>query len=256
MDLEKHKSKFGNQAENYTKYRRPYDTDLYELLFSLIPEGDKKILDVACGTGKSTEQLVRDGTEVFGVDIDPLMIDEARKQAVINNLSISYEVATAEKLPYPDDTFDAVTVGTAFHWFANEVAIAEIKRVLKKGGLLYIFWTLTTKDVPVEDSIPREILIKYNWEKVPQNLRDLDFISNLLKENGINNVATTRLPFSHNDTVEDQVGLMKTASSYEVLSEENKGKFIDELIAVLTKNLGNRTHFTYEEEIQVCYGIR
>jgi ubiquinone/menaquinone biosynthesis C-methylase UbiE len=256
MEINLHKNQFGNQAENYTKYRRPYDIDVYELFFSKLPKGDTRVLDVACGTGKSAEPLVKEGLEVYGVDIDPLMIEEAKKQAEIKKLSITYSVAEAEHLSFEDEYFDAVTVGTAFHWFVNTMAMDEIKRVLKKDGLFFVFWTLTTKDVPEEDSIPSEIFKSFNWEKVPSELRNLDHIATFFKKNGLQNVSTTRLPFAHNDSVEDQVGLMKTASSYEVLSDEDKTRFIDAIQEALTTKLGNRPYFTYEEEIQVVYGFK
>jgi ubiquinone/menaquinone biosynthesis C-methylase UbiE len=256
MEIDQHKNKFGTQAENYTKYRKPYEADVHELFFSLLPTDSKRVLDIACGTGKSTEPLVREGMDVFGVDIDTLMIKEAKTQAHLKNLNIKYSVSEVEHLPFEDEYFDAVTVGTAFHWFVNGIAIGEIKRVLKKGGLLFIFWTLTTKDVPEQDSIPSEIFKSFNWEKVPPELRDLDHISSFLKDNGLQNISSARLPFTHNDTVEDQVGLMKTASSYEVLPEKDKGRFIDAIRTALTERLGNRPYFTYEEEIQVCWGFK
>jgi ubiquinone/menaquinone biosynthesis C-methylase UbiE len=229
---------------------------VHDLFFSLLSKDSGRLLDIACGTGKSAEPLVRDGFEVFGVDIDPLMIEEAKKEAGIKNLQLSYSVAEVEYLPFEDGYFDAITVGTAFHWFVSKTAIDEIKRVMKKGGLLFIFWTLTTKDVPEEDSIPSAIFKQFNWEKVPQELRDQEYISAFLRENKLHNVATANFPFMHTDTVEDQVGLMKTASSYEVLPEEDKERFIDAIRAALTKNLGDRPYFTYEEEIQVCYGFK
>lgn len=256
MEIENHKKQFGNQAENYTKYRKPYIEEVHKLLFSLLSDKSSIILDIACGTGKSTEPLVSKGLEVFGVDHDALMIEEARRQATIKNLDINYSVAEVEHLPFEDKYFDAITIGTAFHWFVNEKALSEIKRVLKDGGLLFIYWTLTTVDVPEKDSISREIFKHFNWEKVPPELRDLDYISSFLKQSGIMNVATVRLPFAHNDTVDDQVGLMKTASSYEVLSEENKVKFIEAITNDLTKKLGSRPYFTYEEEIQICHGFK
>ncbi len=256
MEIDKHKKQFGNQAENYTKYRKPYTDKLYELLFSLTPSGQKQILDIACGTGKSTEPLVRDGTIVYGCDHDPLMIAEARKQAEIKNLSIDYSVADVEQLPFGDSYFDVVTVGTAFHWFVNEKSVSEIKRVLKEKGLFFTFWTLTVKDVPEEDSVPKSFFQSFNWEKVPQELRDLDYISSFLMEQGFQNIQTARIPVSHNDTVEEQVGLMKTASSYELLSESEKERFVTEMTRILTEKLGNRPYFTFDEEVQVCYGFK
>ena len=47
---------------------------------------------------------------------------------------------TAEAIPLPDDSADAVTVGQAFHWFDGPVALAEIERVLRPGGALALVW--------------------------------------------------------------------------------------------------------------------
>jgi len=256
MEIEKHKKQFGNQATNYTKYRRPYTEKVFELLFSHAPEGTNRILDIACGTGKSTEPLVREGVEVIGCDHDPLMLAEAEKQAQIKNLPIKYVVADVEQLPFEDCLFQIIVVGTAFHWFVNVASITEIKRVLQKGGLFFVFWTLTTKDVPEEDSIPGDFLQSFNWDKVPSQLRDLDHISGFFAENGFGEVSTARISFSHNDTVEDQVGLMRTASCYDLLSKDEQERFDTELTKILTVKLAERPFFTYEEEIQICYGFK
>jgi len=184
------------------------------------------------------------------------MISEAKSQAKVKSLDITYAVSEVEHLPYEDESFDAVTVGTAFHWFVTEAALNEIKRVMKKNGLLFVYWTLTTKDVPEEDAIPSALFKEFNWEKVPSELRDLEYISSFFMEQGMQNISTARLPFTHNDSVEDQVGLMKTASSYEMLSEVDKKRFIEAIQVALTKQLGKRPYFIYEEEIQVCYGFK
>ena len=79
MEIDTIKKQFGNEAANYTKFRKPYPQELYDLLFSRFPQDGKKILDIACGTGKSTEPLLLSGLEVFGCDHDELMIEEAQK---------------------------------------------------------------------------------------------------------------------------------------------------------------------------------
>lgn len=256
MKIDEHKKQFGNLAEDYTKYRKPYNPALYDFLFSLLSDTKKKILDIACGTGKSTEPLVRPDTEVFGCDHDPLMVEEAEKQAQIKHLPASYSVGEVEHLPYSDGEFDVVTVGVAFHWFVNEKAISEMKRVLKTGGLLFIFWTLTTSDVAERDSIPSSFFQSYDWQKVPKELRNLDYISDFLKNNDLQNVSTHSLPSINNYTVEEYVGLMKTASNFGMFSEETKNRFVSELTNILTTKLGDRQQFTLEDEFQICYGFK
>jgi len=255
MDINSFKKQFGNEASNYTKYRRPYPDELQTLLFSLIPKDSKKILDIACGTGKSTELLLKSGLEVYGCDHDSLMVEEAEKQANNNNLNINYKVADVKNLPYEDSTFDVVTIGTAFHFFVDEKSISEIKRVLKKNGLIYIYWTLTTKEIPKEDEIPGSIFESYGWVRIPSELRNLENISSFLLKSGFENVSTSQIPFSYLTTVEERIGLQTTSGMYELLSKENKNKFLSEVETVLKEKLGNRDHFVLEEEIQICYGF-
>jgi ubiquinone/menaquinone biosynthesis C-methylase UbiE len=244
------KKLFGPQAANYTKYREPYPKELFDLLIEQMPEGSNNILDIACGTGKSTEPLAETNLN------DPQMIEEAQKQAQLKNLRIDYQVSDAEHLPFPDSYFDVVTVGTAFHFFVNDTAMSEIKRVLKPKGLLFVYWTLTTKDIPEQDEIPGTIYRKYNWTKVPSELRDLAHISDFFSKADLQNVSTKRIPISFNTTVEERVGLQTTSGTYELLSEEDKKSFLNEVKEVLTQKLGDRPYFTLEEEIQVCYGFK
>lgn len=256
MNLKKHKKTFGNLAKDYTKYRKPYTSKVFKSFFSLLSKKSAKILDIACGTGKSTEPLIKRGIEVFGVDHDERMIKEAKNQAKRKGLDISYAVAEVEQLPFEKEIFDAVTVGTAFHWFVNKKAIKEIARVIKPSGLVFIYWTLTTKDISEKDSVPASFYKKYKWERVPPKLRDLAHIKTFLEKNGFSDVSTVQIPFKHNDTIEDQVGLMKTASAYELLSPEDKNKFVKELTTIRKEGLGKRKYFTFEEEIQICYGYK
>lgn len=255
MEINKHRKQFGNNATDYTRYRKPYIKELYKYLFDLLPQCNVKILDVACGTGKSTEPQVNKNTVVFGCDHDELMIKEARTQAQSKNLNIEYSVADVENLPFEDNTFDVITVGTAFHWFVNKESINEIKRVLKPQGLLFIYWILS-KNKPQNDEIPSDIFRSYHWNKVPSDLRNLEYISNFFKNNSIDNVKTQIMPYSFNATVEDMVGLQKTASSYELLLDSDKQEFLNEVCEALTQKLGNREYLSYEEEVCICYGFK
>jgi ubiquinone/menaquinone biosynthesis C-methylase UbiE len=256
METDKFKKQFGNEAKNYSKYRRPYPDELYVLLFSLMPKEQGKVLDVGCGTGKSTEPLVNSGLEIHGCDHDSLMIEEAKEQAQKKNLRIEYVVADTERLPFPDGYFDVVTIGTALHFFVNEAAVQELKRVLKPKGLLFVYWTLTTKEIPEEDEIPGSIYRKYNWIKIPSELRDLKYISEFFDKGGLQKISTKRMPITYTTTVEERVGLQTTSGTFELLSEEDKKLFLEEVRHVLMQKLGDRPHFTLHEEIQVCWGFK
>jgi ubiquinone/menaquinone biosynthesis C-methylase UbiE len=105
------------------------------------------VLDVACGTGRTTIPLHEHGYEVVGVDITPAMIDTARSIASQEGLAINYEVGDATHLPYPNESFDNALF--SFNGWAQipgrvdrAAALSEIHRVLRPGGH-YIFTTHT-----------------------------------------------------------------------------------------------------------------
>lgn len=256
MQHDSFKKLFGLEAKNYTKYRTPYPKELFDLLAKLIPAESTTILDIGCGTGKSTETLVDLDLEVSGIDHDSQMIAEAKEQAQLKKLDIDYIVADVEHLPFSDNYFDVITVGTAFHFFVNEIAMSEIKRVLKPKGLLFVYWTLTTKEIPKEDEIPASIFQKYNWVRIPPELRDLKYISNFLNKTGFQNILTEKVSTVSNFTVEERVGLQTTSGFYGLLSAEDRKTFLKEIRGALTEKLGNRPYFTLEDEIQVCVGFK
>jgi ubiquinone/menaquinone biosynthesis C-methylase UbiE len=98
------------------------------------------VLDLACGTGLSTFQLIEwlHGEGVFhGVDLSPEMITRAGENAEKLGYEIDFRVGDAEKLEYPDDSFDVVISNMSFQMFPHKLqALKEIYRVLRPGGVV------------------------------------------------------------------------------------------------------------------------
>jgi ubiquinone/menaquinone biosynthesis C-methylase UbiE len=93
------------------------------------------VLDLAAGTGKLT-RLLPIVCELHAVE--PLA--NMRHEFAVAVPDVDVLNGTAEQIPYPDNTFDTVLVAQAFHWFDQDVALAEIARVLKPGGGLGLVW--------------------------------------------------------------------------------------------------------------------
>lgn len=127
-----------------------YDTHLGPLLFHFsaadlakrvgdaLPDA-KRVLEVACGTGISTEYLWRglnSATEIIATDLNEAMLAYAEaKRGALNN--VSYRQADAQALPFEDGSFDAVVCQFGIMFMPDKAqAFAEMARVLRPGGLL------------------------------------------------------------------------------------------------------------------------
>ena len=94
--------------------------------------------DIGAGTGKLTTTLVGLGAEVTAVEPDPQMLAELRR-AMPEVRSVP---GSAEEMPLPDASVDAVLAGQAMHWFDLDRAMPEIARVLRPGGVLAGLWNV------------------------------------------------------------------------------------------------------------------
>ena len=104
------------------------------------PDGGMKVLDIACGTGGLSMELVRLKHEVTGIDLDPEMLYQASKKTR-PGMEPSYIHGDASRLPFGDHCFDAATIAFAMHDVPYEIGvlfIKEAKRVLTSNGELTI----------------------------------------------------------------------------------------------------------------------
>lgn len=99
------------------------------------PQPGERILDVAAGTGTSSAAIAKSGATVVAVDFSPGMIEEGRRRQP----GIEFIEADAERLPFGDEEFDAVTISFGLRNVNRPlVALSEMYRVLKPGGRLVI----------------------------------------------------------------------------------------------------------------------
>jgi len=97
-----------------------------------------RVLEVAIGTGRSLEFYGPDVT-LTGVDLSPAMLDLARRHAADLGLSVELREGDAERLPFPDASFDTVVCALGLCSIPRPaVAIAEMARVLVPGGSLLL----------------------------------------------------------------------------------------------------------------------
>ena len=106
-----------------------------------LKRGDR-VLDVACGTGQLAVELARrvvPSGSVIGVDAAEEMVARATAISIRTGLPVSFQTGSAQALPFPEATFDAVTCTLAIHHLADPGhAVEEMLRVLRPGGRLLI----------------------------------------------------------------------------------------------------------------------
>lgn len=91
-------------------------------------------LDVGCGTGQSTRALALLAKRVVGMDPSLAMLREVEPQPGMVTLA-----ARAEYLPFAGAQFDIISVALAFHWIKRAHFLPEAYRVLKPGGIVFIY---------------------------------------------------------------------------------------------------------------------
>ncbi|WP_431944146.1 class I SAM-dependent methyltransferase [Micromonospora marina] len=132
----RHSSSFGAAATAYAEHRPDYARAA--LRWALEPAPGARALDLGAGTGKLTATLAEVTDDVTAVEPDPAMLAELRRTLP----DVRALPGSAEAIPLPDASVDAVVAGNAMHWFDMAVAGPEIARVLSPGGVLAGLWNV------------------------------------------------------------------------------------------------------------------
>lgn len=104
----------------------------------LMSKARGKILDVACGTGSNFSMFLPT-SEITAVDLSPRMLEIAQQKATTLNLSVQIRVMDAQKLDFPDGSFDSVTSTLSTCTFPDPIqALQEMKRVCRPNGLILL----------------------------------------------------------------------------------------------------------------------
>jgi ubiquinone/menaquinone biosynthesis C-methylase UbiE len=180
-------------AERYAKGRPYFHGNTMEHIKAFLQLNKKldQALDVACGTGLSTQALLDIAQHVYGTDTSEEMLKHARQADKIN-----YSVAVAEQQPFPDQAFDLITVCSGVHWFNIDAFLAEASRILKSRGWLILydnFFLSEMKGIAEFRSWFPEVYLEkfpsparnnnYNWNSEHLNLKNFT----LQKEEVFNN---------------------------------------------------------------------
>jgi SAM-dependent methyltransferase len=132
-------------AASYVAGRPEYPAALERWLAHELALGrGKTVLDLGAGTGKFSRSLLSAGATVIAVEPVAAM----RKQLVRQYPLVDARSGSAEQIPLPDASVNAVVCAQSFHWFATPASLREIHRVLQPNGAFALVWNVRDDRVP------------------------------------------------------------------------------------------------------------
>lgn len=141
VDVRARALSFGGVAEVYDRARPSYPVDAAAWL---VGSSSSRVVELGAGTGKLTQLLLDAGHQVIATDPDPGMLAYLRRRAP----GARVVAAIAEHIPVPSRTVDVVVCAQSFHWFDHDVALPEIARILRPGGVLALVWNTRDEGIP------------------------------------------------------------------------------------------------------------
>ena len=154
---------YAAKSDIYVRGRPDYPEALQDWLRQDLRLGQGQVVvDLGAGTGKFVPVLRGIGATVTAIEPVPEMLAQLK----LKHPDVDARIGTAERIPLPDGSVDAVVCAQAFHWFSSELVMAEIRRVLRTGGRLGLVWNVRDESVdwvagltrimaPYEGDVPR-----------------------------------------------------------------------------------------------------
>jgi len=155
---------FGRHSDDYAAYRPGPPDSFYQRLDAIARIRDSRSLDLATGPGTIALELAARGSSVVGIDISAEQVAAAARLARERRLEdkVEFRVATAEDTGLAANAFDLVTAGQSWHWFDGEATLAEVRRLLRPGGVLAIaHYSYLAEHSPVARDT-EELILQFN----------------------------------------------------------------------------------------------
>jgi ubiquinone/menaquinone biosynthesis C-methylase UbiE len=190
---EKHRQlildQFTRQAVPFAQMPAHSHEEGCQLLIDLLQIGpEDTVLDVACGPGLVACSLAEVARQVTGIDLTPAMIEQAlARQQALGLTNLSWLIADAIPLPFPDGAFSVVVTRYSFHHFLDPQAVlAEMVRVCVSGGRVAVI------DVFTSSSEQAQAYNRVEKLRDPSHVRALalEELAGLFHDTGLQDVRT------------------------------------------------------------------
>jgi SAM-dependent methyltransferase len=238
------------QAGTYARGRPSYPGELVSWLREALEiHPGSTVVDLGAGTGKFTQLL-------GSMDIDVVAVEpiEAMRSEFTRNLPhIAILEGTAESIPLNSGAAQALVCAQAFHWFADETALAEIHRVLKPNGRLGLIWNVRDESVDWVAAIT-EIITPYEGDTPRFHTGDwkLPFTGRYFSEPEL-----TCFPYTHsggvNEVIMDRILSVSFIAALPPAEKAKVSAQLQKLIQTHPSLCGHETiEFPYQTQAYLC----
>jgi SAM-dependent methyltransferase len=245
---------FDPGAEAYERGRPEYPPEALACLIAGLGLGPRsEVLELASGTGKLTRGLLATGARIVAIEPSPGM--RRAFAAVVPGVEVLD--GTAESIPRPDASADAVVVGQAFHWFRPAPTLSEVRRVLRPGGGLGLVWNRRDESVPWVEEFGRTIN-RHRPAGTPDS-SDRSWQAAFDAESGFAPLETFRFRFEHEESIEQVVDRAVSVSFVALQPVEVRERLAEEVRAFLSQAPETRgratVRFPYRTEVYVTHRV-
>ncbi|MFF8270851.1 class I SAM-dependent methyltransferase [Streptomyces sp. NPDC016562] len=206
---------FDAAAALYAAARPGYPPALFDAVEELAgrPLAGARVADVGAGTGIATAPLHERGAEVLAVEPGDGMAAEFRRA----HPAIPLVRGDGDRLPLATGAFDLLTYAQAWHWTDPERAVPEVRRVLRPGGALAVWWNDTDRTVPWIAAQEERLRVFFGAPGGTSGHRTLP--------PGIEGFTTRAVRWSRRITLDDHLANLSSHSAFLVLGEAGTREF-------------------------------
>ncbi|RFU22216.1 class I SAM-dependent methyltransferase [Geodermatophilus marinus] len=227
QDRQRRRTSFGSVAAAYAALRPGYPA---EAVTAVLGDRPLQVLDLGAGTGLLTGALLAAGHEVVAVDPAGEMLAELRAR----HPGARALAGGAEQVPLPDAAVDAVVTGQAAHWFDPGPAAAEMRRVLRPGGVVGLVWNTRDEDVPWVRAMGEVLAAEARDHEADQRV-----VVEFARELGAT-ATRTRSRFVQRVTPAQVVAGIGTRSYVATMDDARRAEFLGRVAAVLADHPDTR----------------
>lgn len=237
----------GHEGDMWTEHAERYEAvgrRIWNVFLDERPIAESdRVLDIGCGTGKSTRDAARlaSSGRVLGLDLSAKMLERARERSASEGLTnIGFEQADAQVHPFDEDSFDVAISSFGAMFFADPVAaFANVARALQPGGRLALLaWRELARNqwlTALRETLALGRVLPEPPPSVPGpfGLADPEHVRRLLGAAGFEEVGLESIdePMVFGTDADDAFSFVRTLSIVEGLTqgldESDKGTALD-----------------------------